>query len=126
MGADQFRAAGVKNVKLEPWTIPNGWDRGWARGRLTSPMDRPIHIESLGWAPSTPPGGVKGDVIMFSDLAPEKIKAQAGKLKGRAVMLDLAAIFADGFSGFGKLIAALPLFKEVGSAAIDQVRAMGR
>ena len=24
--AEQFRAAGIKNVKLEPWTIPNGSD----------------------------------------------------------------------------------------------------
>lgn len=117
-GAQQFRASGIKDVKLEPWTIPNGWDRGWAHGRMISPMDRPIHIESLGWAPSTPPGGVKGEVIMFSELAPERIKAQEDKLKGRPVMLDLAAIFADGFGGFAKLIAALPVFKEVGVAAI--------
>ncbi|MEK6324077.1 MAG: M20/M25/M40 family metallo-hydrolase [Acidobacteriota bacterium] len=116
--ADQFRAAGIKNVKLEPFTIPNGWERGWARGRMTSPLDRPIHIESLGWAPSTPPGGVKAEVIVFGDLDPRKIKAQADKLKGRAVMLDLATVFADGFSAFAKLIVALPVFKEVGTAAI--------
>ena len=116
--AQQFRECGIKDVKLEPWTMPNGWDRGWAHGRMISPMDRPIHIESLGWAPSTPPGGVKGEVISFSELAAEKIRAQADKLKGRPVMLDLATIFADGFGGFAKLIAALPVFKEVGVAAI--------
>ena len=49
--ANQFREAGIKNVKLEPWTIPNGWDRGWAKGRIISPLERPLHIESLGWAP---------------------------------------------------------------------------
>src|SRR4030095_11281753 len=69
--AEQFRAAGIKNVKLEPWTMPNGWDRGAARGLMTSPMDRPIHIESLGWAPSTPSGGVKAEVMMFTDIEPE-------------------------------------------------------
>lgn len=116
--AEQFRAAAIKNVKLEPWTIPNGWDRGWARGRITSPLDRPIHIESLGWAPSTPPGGVKAEVIEFGDLDPNKIKAQADKLKGRVVMLDLSSVFADGFSGFARLIAALPLFKDAGTAAL--------
>ena len=116
--AEQFRAAGIKSVKLEPWTMPNGWDRGWARGRITSPLDRPIHIESLGWAPSTPPGGVKAEVIEVGDLDPNKIKAQAGKLKGRAVMLDLASVFADGFSGFARLITALPLFKDAGTAAL--------
>lgn len=116
--AEQFRAAGIKNVKLEPWSMINVWDRGWARGRITSPLDRPIHIESLGWAPSTPPGGVKAEVIEFGDLDPKKIKAQNDKLKGRAVMLDLASVFADGFSGFAKLITALPLFKDAGTAAL--------
>ncbi|MEK6287640.1 MAG: M20/M25/M40 family metallo-hydrolase [Acidobacteriota bacterium] len=116
--AEQFRAAGIKNVKLEPWAMPSGWERGWARGRMTKPLDRPLHIQSLGWAPSTPPGGVTAEVIIFSDLDPKKIKAQADKLKGRAVMLDLATIFADGFSAFAKLIDALPLFKEIGTAAI--------
>jgi len=116
--AEQFRAAGIKNVKLEPWTMPNGWDRGSARGRMISPLERRIHIESLGWAPSTPNGGVKAEVLMFADLEPEKIKAQAAKLKGRVVMLDLASIFASGFGAFAKLIAALPVFKEVGVAAM--------
>jgi len=116
--ANQFREAGIKNVKLEPWTIPNGWDRGWAKGRIVSPLERPLHIESLGWAPPTPAGGVKGEVITVGDLAPDKLKAQAGKLQGRVVMLDLSSIFADGFGGFAKLIAALPIFKEVGASAL--------
>jgi hypothetical protein len=55
--AEEFRAMGIKNVKLEPFTIPSGWERGSAHGRMVSPMDRVIHIESLGWAPSTPAGG---------------------------------------------------------------------
>lgn len=116
--ADQFRAAGIKNVRLEPWTLANGWDRGWAQGRIVSPMQRPLHIESLGWAPSTPSAGLKADVVSFSELEPDKIKAQADKLKGRAMILDLTKVFADGLSTFGKLIAALPVFKEVGVAAI--------
>lgn len=116
--AGQFREAGIKNIRLEPWTLASGWDRGWAHGRITSPIERPLHIESLGWAPSTPAAGVKGEVISFGELAPDKIRAQAGKLKGRVVMLDLSSIFADGFAGFAKLIAALPVFKEVGVAAL--------
>lgn len=116
--ANQFREAGIKNVKLEPWTIPSGWDRGWAKGRIVSPVDRPLHIESLGWSPSTPNGGVKGEVVSLGDIAPDKIKAQADKLKARIVVLDLSSIFANGFGGFAKLIAALPVFKVVGVEAL--------
>ena len=116
--AQQFREAGIKNVKLEPWTLASGWDRGWAKGRMIAPIARPLHIESLGWAPSTPSGGVKGQVISYSDLAPEKMRANADKLKGHIVMLDLSAIFGGGVGGFAKIMAALPIFKELGTAAL--------
>ncbi|HWN99694.1 MAG TPA: M28 family peptidase [Blastocatellia bacterium] len=115
--AAQFRAAGISNVRLERFTIPNGWERGWAQGRVLAPFERRIHIESLGWSPSTPPSGVKGEVISIGDLSADKIKAQAGAIKGRIAMLDLASIFAEGFGGFAKLIAAIPLLKENGAAA---------
>lgn len=116
--AAQFRAAGINNVRLEPFTIPNGWQRGWAQGRMIAPFERRIHVESLGWSPSTPAEGVKGDVIIIADLAPDKIKAQAGAIKGRVGMLDLGAIFADGVGGFGRLLAAIPLLKEAGAAGL--------
>jgi carboxypeptidase Q len=116
--AAKFRAAGIKDVKLEAFTIPNGWDRGWARARMTAPIDRPLHIESLGWSPSTPPDGVKGEVLLFNDLAPEKIKAQADKLKDHIVMINTGAVFSEGLAGFARLIASLPRFKEAGTQAL--------
>ena len=116
--AGKFRAAGIKNVKLEAFTIPNGWERGWARARMVAPLDRPIHIESLGWSPSTPPGGVRGEVMPLVDLAPEKIRAQADKLRGRIVMINTQAVFAEGLASFTRLIATLPLFKEAGASGI--------
>jgi hypothetical protein len=114
--AAQFRAAGIRNVRLESFTIPNGWERGWAQGRLIAPIERKIHIESLGWSPSTPSTGVKGEVVDVGDLSADKIKAQSGAIKGRIAMLDLASIFAEGLGGFSKLIAAIPMLKDAGAA----------
>ncbi|MFL6275703.1 MAG: M20/M25/M40 family metallo-hydrolase [Blastocatellia bacterium] len=116
--AAQFRAAGIKNVKLESFTIPNGWERGYARGRMTAPVERHLFIESLGWAPSTPAGGVRGDLVKVSDIDQDKIKAQADRLKGHIAILDLAAIFAHGLAGFGKIPAAFQAFKEAGAVAV--------
>jgi carboxypeptidase Q len=116
--AEEFRSMGIKGVRLEPFTIPNGWERGQARGRIVSPLDRTIHIESLGWAPSTPAGGVRGEVVLIGDINPEKIKAQGDKIKGRVLMLDLNAIFATGLSGFGRLMASFQRFKDAGAAAV--------
>jgi hypothetical protein len=36
--AEKFRAAGLSNVRLEEFTLPNGWQRGSARGRIVSPI----------------------------------------------------------------------------------------
>ena len=116
--AEQFRAMGIKNVKLEPFTIPQGWERGYARGRMLAPVERHLFIESLGWAPSTPAGGVRGEIVKIRDLDADKIKAQAAQLKGRIVMLDLVAIFAHGFEGFAKIPAAFQIFKDAGAGAV--------
>jgi carboxypeptidase Q len=116
--AEQFRAMGIKNVKLEPFTIPQGWERGYGRGRMLAPVERHLFIESLGWAPSTPAGGVRGEVVKIGDIDADKIKAQAGQLKGRIVMLNLAAIFAHGFEGFAKIPAAFQMFKDAGAGAV--------
>ena len=116
--AAQFRAAGIKNVRLEPFAVDHGWERGLARGRMTSQMNRQLHIESLGWTISTPPTGVKGDVIWLSDISPENIKAQTDRIKNRIVMLDLATIFAEGYNAYTRLMASYQLFKDAGARAI--------
>ncbi|MGC1787234.1 MAG: hypothetical protein WA718_10895, partial [Terriglobales bacterium] len=56
--AAKFRSYGIENVRLEPFTIPAGWQRGTASGTMLSPLSRPLYLASLGWSPSTPPGGV--------------------------------------------------------------------
>jgi carboxypeptidase Q len=93
----EFRSAGIQNVRLESFTIPNGWQRGTARGEMLAPFTRTLHIESLGWAPSTPAGGVKGEVVVIDDLAMDALKAKADQIRDKIVMLDSAKIFADGF-----------------------------
>jgi len=123
--AEQFRNMGVSDVKLESFTLQNGWDRGWAKARIVSPLERPIHLESLGWAPSTRHGGVHAQIVRTSDIEPEKIRAQSADIKGRVVMLDLSVLFAHGLGSFGKFLDALKIYGEVGAAAIlvgDQER----
>jgi hypothetical protein len=82
----QFRAAGVRSVTTEPFSIADGWERGAARGRILSPVEQPLHLESLAWMPSTPEGGMEGEVVVVSDLRPEAIAAQSS-LKGRIALV---------------------------------------
>ena len=117
--AAKFRSFGIQNVKLEPFTIPNGWLRGSAHGQLISPLSRPLHVESVGWGPSTPDGGVKGEVIVMDDVSADNIKAKGSALKGKIVMLDTQKIFADGWQKvLAAVIAAPPHFKDEGVVAM--------
>ena len=68
--ASKFRSYGIQDVRLEPFTIPHGWVRGTAHGQLLAPLARPLYLESLGWSPSTPAGGIKADAIIFEQRHP--------------------------------------------------------
>jgi serine/threonine protein kinase len=43
--AAQFRASGIKEVHFEPFTIPSGWQRGWAQSQINSPIQRRLHLK---------------------------------------------------------------------------------
>jgi carboxypeptidase Q len=115
----KFRSYGIQSVHTESFMLPNGWQRGPAHGEIISPISRPLHIESLGWAPSTPPGGVKGEVVLIDDLSADAIKAKAAQIKGKIAMLDLSKIFEEGeWKAFPALMASAQLFKDTGVLAV--------
>src|SRR5262245_11472425 len=95
--AQQLRAVGVASVALEPFAIPDGWERQHATARIVAPIERPLDVASLGWTPSTPDGGVIGDVVSLDSLAPDRIESDPARVRGRIVLLrdDEAAGPAD-------------------------------
>lgn len=117
--AAQFRAAGIQDVKLEPITVPNGWQRGWAEAHLYSPVQRKLHVESVSWTPSTRRGGMKGDVVVVSDISEAALRANTAVIKDRIVLFDTEHVFADGFNKvYPKLIASYSIFKALGAQAL--------
>lgn len=76
----KFREAGLTSVWFEEFTLPDGWQRGPAHARIVAPVARPVRIGSVGWGPSTPPGGVRGDVVMHAArFFPFRSETLAGK-----------------------------------------------
>jgi carboxypeptidase Q len=117
--AGKFRSYGIQNVRLEPFNIPNGWERGTATGEMIAPLHRPLHVESFGWSPSTPPGGVQADIVQISDVSPDALKAAASQIKDHIVLLDTSKLYADGYRKASKLVnAAYPIFKDEGALAV--------
>jgi hypothetical protein len=84
--ADRFRTLGLTGVALEPFTIERGWERVSARARIVAPSERPLHVASLGWMPSTPEGGFDADVVPLDRFALDAIPSR-GVLQGRIVLL---------------------------------------
>ena len=84
--ADRFRAAGLTRVTFEPFSIERGWERGSARARILAPLDRALHVASLGWTPSTPEGGFEADVVVLKSFAVDATSPQRS-LQGHIVLL---------------------------------------
>jgi hypothetical protein len=117
--AAQFRAAGIEDVKFERITLPNGWQRGWAESYMYSPVQRKLHLETVSWTPSTPRGGVRGEVVVVSDISEAALRARASAIKDHIVLFDTERVFADGFNkNYAKLIASYPIFKTLGAQAL--------
>jgi len=115
--AAKFRSYGIQNVRLEPFTIPAGWQRGTAIGALVSPLPRPLNVASMGWSPSTPAGGVQGTVAVISDVSAERLK-DTESFRGKIVLLDMTKIFAEGWTkALPKLDAAWTVFQRAGVPA---------
>jgi carboxypeptidase Q len=85
--AERMKAHGLVNVRLEPWSIPEGWQRGHARARIVEPDNgRSLSVASMGWHPGTP-GKVQGDVVVLKASDSKELAAYKGKLKGAVVLL---------------------------------------
>ena len=117
--AAKFRSYGIENVRLEPFKIDAGWQRGTASGAMLSPLARPLYVASLGWAPSTPQGGVEGAVVLVSDISVEALQARADELQGKIILLDSVKLMAEGYGKLlPKLEAAFPAFANAGVLAV--------
>jgi len=111
----QFKALGLANVHTEEWTIPAAWEPDKpAIGRIVSPVDHILHIYSAGWSPSTPTGGVAGEIVYVPSLLPAALDAQKAQIAGKIVLLDRASngansTLAKTLAGRERLFSASPL-----------------
>jgi len=114
----KFRSYGIESVHLEPFKIEAGWLRGTASGAMLSPMERPLYVASFGWAPSTPPGGVEGSVVLVADISLDALESRADELQGKIVLLDTNMTPESYGRMLPKLQAAYPEFQRLGVIAV--------
>ncbi|MCI0702721.1 MAG: M20/M25/M40 family metallo-hydrolase [Planctomycetia bacterium] len=86
--AEKMKAYGLENVRMEPWEIPVGWQRGKATMKLLEPdTGHALTIASRGWAPGTK-GKVTGNVMIVKAKTKAELQAYKGKLKNAVVLLS--------------------------------------
>lgn len=92
--ADLMKKYGLENVRLEPWEIPYGWERGTASLKVVEPDTRVnCVVASWGWSPSTK-GKVTGPVVILKAGTKSELDSYKGKLKNAVVMTTPPATVA--------------------------------
>ena len=83
-----LREGGFANARIEEYSIASGWKRGPANGWVASPVKRPLHIGSYGWAPGTS-GKVEAPLATAAATGDGKLSASLQSLRGAAVLVSL-------------------------------------
>lgn len=116
----EFTRLGLTQVHKETWEIPATWEpETVATARMIAPHEQRLHLESEGWSPSTPAGGVRGNVYLLQKLSADSIKADAAKIKGSIVLVDEATLMGkDESLLFGQMFDNLHLLGAEGAKAL--------
>ena len=85
-GAEVMKKYGLSNVRLEPWEIPVGWERGTATMKLVDPDNgRHLTVAAGGWTGSTN-GKITGDVVILTARNKDELAKYKGKLKNAVIL----------------------------------------
>jgi len=115
----EFKRLGLQNAHQEGWEIGATWEpETWATARILSPHEQRLHLESDGWSPSTPSGGIRGNVYHLSALTPDAVKTEASQIKDAVVLVDEKTMAKSGQFLFGKFLDSISLIADEGARGL--------
>jgi hypothetical protein len=115
----EFGRLGLSKVHHESWEMPATWEpETLATARILKPHEQRLHLESEGWSPSTPEGGVRGSVFYVKDLTPDAVKAEAAQIKGSVALIDEESLSNNRPLRFGRLFDTLRMIGEEGASGL--------
>ena len=92
--AAKMKEYGLENVKMEPWEIPIGWERGTASMVVVEPDTRVrCTVAAFGWTPGTN-GKVSGEVVLLRLRTKADMEKYKGKLKNAVIITSPPATIA--------------------------------
>ncbi len=86
-GVAKLKALGFRNVRIEPYTLPNVWERGVETAEVVVPYPQALRLTALGNSGATPAGGLTAPVTFFTTLN-DLLAAPAGSLTGRIAFVS--------------------------------------
>jgi hypothetical protein len=93
--AEKMKEYGLENVRLEPWEVPVGWERGTASMKLVSPdTGVKMTVAAKAWTPGLKDGKVTGEVVILRVRSKDDLAKYKGKLKNAVVMASPPATIA--------------------------------
>ncbi|MBW3670540.1 MAG: M20/M25/M40 family metallo-hydrolase [Acidobacteria bacterium] len=99
---------GLDEVRFEPVTVPR-WVRGEERARLTSHLDQPIILTTLGRSVATPAEGIEAEVVEVSSL--DEVDQLGESVRGKIVLynvpMDINLVESgDAFAAYSRAVPA--------------------
>lgn len=92
---EEMRADGLENVRADPVMVPH-WVRGHESLELLLPRAKRMAVLGLGGTIATPPGGIRGEVLVVSSY--EELEARKAEAAGRIVLYDVP------FTSYGETV----------------------
>jgi hypothetical protein len=104
-GVAKLKALGFRNVRIEPYTLPNVWERGVETAEVVAPYPQALRLTALGNSGATPAAGLTAPVVYFASLN-DLLAAPAGSLAGRIAFVSNAMEPTQDGSSYGSAGAA--------------------
>ena len=96
----RLKALGFKNVRIEPYTLNNVWERGAETAEIVGLYAQPLHITALGNTGATPAEGLTAPVVYFATFN-DLLLAPAGSLDGKIAFVSNAMEPTQDGSSYG-------------------------
>ena len=96
----RLKALGFKNVRIEPYTLNNVWERGAETAEIVGLYAQPLHITALGNTGATPAEGLTAPVVYFATFN-DLLLAPAGSLAGKIAFVSNAMEPTQDGSSYG-------------------------
>jgi len=126
-GVDGFKAAGV-DVHTEGYELPATWEEGVSQFQLIGPVQFPISIVSIAWAPATPPGGIEAPLVDVGNGTVEDFARVASSVRGSMVLVNsnVTVTWSDLLDEYNRAPAIIHRAIDAGARAILWVAARDR